>query len=372
MIRKILVFLTLAAGATSLARAHDPFDGEIRVIEHAGQLEVKMIFGLDAARAMLTQSGLAAREVAAMTRWSEDKTPRPLPVSVADRVIALSSGAEPLRAERVFGEPGESEVVITTLYPKPAAPSLHVRALYYERLVHMRTGVLTAGDDSEGKAVSFLLSREKHDVEIALSHQELSSAVSRARVEKITATFSEFLRLGIAHILTGIDHLLFLCALLLGMKRIRTGVGIISCFTVGHSVTLALAALGWIVIPARIVEPLIAASIMVVAIVNLVRRDVIADRYGMAAGFGLIHGFGFASALRETGIGANPSSMLGPLFAFNLGVEAGQLLVAAAVVPLLFLLRRRPVLSQYSTPAISAVVLLISGYWMIERTVFVR
>jgi len=88
--------------------------------------------------------------------------------------------------------------------------------------------------------------------------------------------------------------------------------------------------------------------------------------------FGLLHGFGFASALRETGLGGNGASIVMPLFAFNLGVEMGQLAVAAVVVPLLFWMRRAPAFARFATPTISTAVIVVSSYWFLERTVFNR
>ena len=90
----------------------------------------------------------------------------------------------------------------------------------------------------------------------------------------------------------------------------------------------------------------------------------------LAGGFGLVHGFGFAGALRETGLGTSGASLAVPLFSFNLGVEIGQLAVASVVGPLLFLLRKWPGFTRYGMPAISAVVILIGGYWLLQRTIF--
>jgi hypothetical protein len=145
--------------------------------------------------------------------------------------------------------------------------------------------------------------------------------------------------------------------------------GIISCFTLGHSVTLALAAWDLVRISPRIVEPLIALSIIVVAVENLVRKEAAADRYWMAGGFGLIHGFGFASVLSATGLGQSGAAMAVPLFSFNLGVELGQLAVMAVVVPLLFALRRWPAFERRGATVLSVAVIAMSSYWMWERVV---
>ena len=165
--------------------------------------------------------------------------------------------------------------------------------------------------------------------------------------------------------------LLFLCALLIGLRKLGPMLTVITCFTLAHSVTLALAAMELVNVSSRVIEPLIAASIIIVGIENLVRKEKQGDRYWMAVGFGLIHCFGFASALRETGLGRTGSEIALPLFSFNIGVEAGQLAVAAVVVPLLFLCRRSPGYVRWGPPAISMVVIALSAYWLLQRIFFV-
>src|SRR5262249_14209960 len=116
-------------------------------------------------------------------------------------------------------------------------------------------------------------------------------------------SFTQFVRLGVEHILTSFDHLLFLAALLIGVRKPAALLGIITCFTVAHSLTLALAALNIAVISPRIIEPLIAFSIILAGVENILRPNAVGERFFLAGGFGLIHGFGFAGALRETGLG---------------------------------------------------------------------
>lgn len=180
--------------------------------------------------------------------------------------------------------------------------------------------------------------------------------------------FLQFLRLGISHILTGYDHLLFLIALLAGCRSIRSMVAIITGFTVAHSLTLGLAAMDVVRLKSAVVEPLIAASIVWVGIENFFRKCTGKGRWQIASAFGLVHGFGFAGALREAGLGANGSSVWVPLFSFNLGVEIGQLAVAAIVLPLLLAVRKSPAGERYAMPALSALVILAGGWWLLERT----
>ena len=149
---------------------------------------------------------------------------------------------------------------------------------------------------------------------------------------------ASFVMLGIEHILTGWDHLLFLLVLLLRGGGWLSLLRIVTAFTLAHSVTLALAALDVITLPDRLVESVIALSIALVAAENLLFRSLVARRWLVSFGFGLVHGFGFSSVLRE--IGLPTQGLVLSLLGFNVGVELGQALVVAVALPALALLRR--------------------------------
>jgi hydrogenase/urease accessory protein HupE len=185
-----------------------------------------------------------------------------------------------------------------------------------------------------------------------------------------------FVPAGVEHILIGPDHVLFLVGLLLlggTMWRLAT---IVTAFTIGHSITLSLAALNVVSPPASLVEPAIALSIIFVGADNLLvqkdagpgARDI---RAWIAGVFGLVHGFGFASVLKEFGL---PATALGwSLFSFNLGVEIGQLLIVFAVaLGLRALYRRRPDVTRRVVIAGSVIVILAGGYWFVERVFLAR
>jgi len=195
---------------------------------------------------------------------------------------------------------------------------------------------------------------------------EPSAAVIAEAAEK-PQTFREFFTLGVEHILTGFDHLAFLLALLLLGSSLREAAKIITSFTVAHSITLALATFNVVNLPPSIVEPMIAVSIVYVGLENIFRRD-IQRRWLLTFAFGLIHGFGFASVLRELGIGGQGSGAIVPLLSFNLGVEAGQIAIAAVVLPLIWKLRQQAKFVIRYVPACSVLVAIAGGYWLIERT----
>jgi hydrogenase/urease accessory protein HupE len=177
----------------------------------------------------------------------------------------------------------------------------------------------------------------------------------------------EFLTLGIEHILTGYDHLLFLFALLVVCREVRSILAVITCFTIAHSMTLALATLDLLRVPGQIVEPLIAASIAYVGVENLLRGNAPKWRGLITFSFGLVHGLGFADALRELGINSGRFGIVLPLVGFNLGVELGQLSVAAAILPVLWRLRTKHWFVRQWVPVCSAAVAVVGSWWMLER-----
>jgi hypothetical protein len=174
--------------------------------------------------------------------------------------------------------------------------------------------------------------------------------------------------LGVEHILGGFDHLLFVISLLFLVGFQRRLVWTISAFTAAHSITLALSALGWVVLRPPPVEATIALSIMLVAGEALHTRPTLARRWPamVAFLFGLVHGLGFAGALKE--IGLPEDHLLVALLTFNVGVELGQLLTVAAAGLLFLLLRRLPVaaLAPSRTVALYGIGAL-AAYWSIER-----
>jgi hydrogenase/urease accessory protein HupE len=199
---------------------------------------------------------------------------------------------------------------------------------------------------------------------------QLDVAAAKPSAVPSSNSFTDFLLMGVKHIWTGYDHLLFLFGLLVVTRNFAASAKIITCFTVAHSITLAVATLDLVHIPSRIVEPLIAASIVYVGIENLVRGHEPKGRWLLTFAFGLIHGFGFASVLRELGVGVNGSGIAVPLISFNLGVELGQIVIAGVALPIIWKLRTNPGFVNRFVPAGSAVVVLLGSYWLVERVLF--
>ena len=218
----------------------------------------------------------------------------------------------------------------------------------------------------------------------AASGGAAGAAVSAAPPPAADGHAGSFIGEGVHHIVTGYDHLLFLLCLLLpsvlqrlpgpparwqavaGWRQALLPVAkTVTLFTLAHSVTLALAASGWVKLSPAFVEPAIAATIMLAALDNL-RPTLLRWRGWVTFGFGLIHGFGFAGVLGELQL---PVAQFGwALFQFNLGLELGQLALVLAVVPLLFALRQRPAYVPLVLRTGSALALAMALVWLVERT----
>ena len=275
----------------------------------------------------------------------------------------------------------------TTLSPDPAAPE---PALLFQarftcgpgaRVLHLRYDVLFDNDPYHASYVRLDVGEQPQDAD-----SQAAAAVFWDRQREISVDVHQpeplwrsallYLRLGVAHILTGADHLAFLMALLLATaarpgRAIRGAIGICSAFTVAHSITLALQVLRPGLVPTRWVEPAIAFSVAFVAVENLLPRPP-RGRLLLVFAFGLIHGLGFASALRE--IGLPRRGLVLALIAFNLGVELGQLLVVCLALPIFVAAARRNP-SRYERFGLrlgSAAVALLGLAWLVSRVAATR
>ncbi|MBK7826977.1 HupE/UreJ family protein [Nannocystis sp.] len=191
-----------------------------------------------------------------------------------------------------------------------------------------------------------------------------------APVARPAPSVRAYFEIGVEHILIGTDHLVFLLGLVVVGGRLRSLIAVVTAFTIGHSLSLALATLGvWRPDPG-FVEPAIALSIAYVGVENFLVADA-AGRWRITLPFGFIHGFGFAGVLAEIGV---PDGSVGAaLLLFNLGVEAGQLLVLALVLPLLAWLGARPAYQRARGPRwISAAIVVAGLFWFIQRVGFAQ
>ncbi len=436
---RLLTIWLLTGFLLQTALAHSPFESNARITIFTDHLEAAVTTGTGMAGELLQGTGIDP------TKPSGFGGIKAAP-EISQRIIGLEAAGQFIPAEsvKVLGDGLEAMLVVT--FPRPPAGSIKLSANYASQVPAGTVSALVVVDEQGRMIGSHLVTSGNNVMEFQLAANAPATVVAAGKSEtqnpesKIdqslltsaathntpaqTPSFLEYLKLGVHHIVTGYDHLLFLCGLLVGCKRIGPMLAIITCFTLAHSITLALAAMHVVALSPRIVEPIIAASIIFVGIENFRRGKVAAGilpavepgfqpggkdtanakraehsgvaqdltsspggkmppataarmaaatenvkaRCWLALGFGLIHGFGFAGALRETGLGNNTGSLVSALFSFNLGVELGQLIIAAIFLGALWQLRRFKPVAQYATPVISGIVIALGGWWLVERT----
>ncbi len=216
-----------------------------------------------------------------------------------------------------------------------------------------------------GSREKTLSSRKPVPMASASSHESGQNRVvpQQPAQKSFWSNVGQFILLGIEHILTGYDHIAFLLALIVIGLSIKEVLKIITAFTVAHSITLLLAATQVVSLNSRIVESVIAFSICYVALENLLKKEV-NYRWLLTFGFGLIHGFGFASVLQELIVGK--SNLLVSVVSFNLGVEIGQLMIFLVLLPILHLLKNK-IEFRKVTIGVSLAIFMLGFTWLIER-----
>ncbi len=379
---KFLLFVVIFL-FTRTIQAHSPFQSSTHLILNVATIEIALTVGEDGGKALLEGAPPDAFRVRSVGPSLE------LPKEYAARFYELSSGGVLMSPDKIEVRTDGLEFDVVLKYSRPARNALTVRAVFLDRLPAsgnssfvmtdeigniFSTKVLSAKDESVELTLPAIAALGTAFVETAgpapatnLVSPAPVATVNNAAPANTTLGPWDFLKLGIEHILTGYDHLLFLCGLLVACRQIRPMLAVITCFTLAHSLTLALSALDLVRISPLVTEPLIAATIVFVGVENFRGRVDTKTRCGLALGFGLIHGFGFATALRETGLGGTGMALAKPLFAFNLGVECGQLAVAAVFLPMLFVLRNNAWFERYGMQTISAMVVALGGFWMVQR-----
>lgn len=255
----------------------------------------------------------------------------------------------------------EDGVSLRAVYRCPTAPrSIAVEVALLEDLPfgHRHLAHFT-GSNGPSDAVLFQRSRSfSFDAAPGQASSEAPKASYRGKLS--------FFPMGIEHILTGYDHLVFLLGLVIIGGRLRSLLMVVTAFTLAHSITLAVAALGiWAPSP-RLVEPAIALSIAYVGVENFFVKNA-EERWRITFPFGLIHGFGFAGALRE--VAMPKADVPYALVLFNVGVEAGQLAVLALVLPLVYLARKNAWFRDQGVKVVSGVIAVAGVVWFVARVV---
>jgi hypothetical protein len=280
------------------------------------------------------------------------------------RVTVVADGAAcvPLPGTMTPPGPGRPSVTATVLYACPAPPrSLLLRDELFRELGRDHH-TLANIERPEGRE-ELVFDPDHREARIALA----GGLPDPAGDEAAESGPWPYFRMGVEHILTGFDHILFLLALMLRGGRLGSLLGIVTAFTLAHSVTLSLAVLHVASLPSRIVEPLIALSIAYVAFENMFFRRAPSRRWAVSFGFGLVHGFGFAGALLELGLPRG--SLVEALVFFNVGVEAGQAMILALLLPGLLWLSRLA-WERRAVAACSAVLFLAAIALFVDRALF--
>jgi hypothetical protein len=367
---RLLLWIALV-GATFTARAHRLSDGCLSITaegsEVAGRLDLPLrdlneILPLDPNGDGSVTWGELRQQTAAIHRLIKeritlDQTGQHLPLQFA-----------PLRVTEIAGEPAAS-VLFSAAWNSSETLGISYRLLFDADPQHR--GLLRWAQG--GDVSTFVFSPERTRFEHA------GSPTDSPRLSTSASSLIHYVAEGVHHIWIGYDHILFLLALLLpavlgqkespsnrdGLHRTSMRVlKVVTAFTVAHSITLALAAFGWVQLPSRLVETSIAASVAFAAANNLL--PFFRERgWAVAFGFGLIHGFGFAGVL--TDLDLPRQAFASALVGFNVGVELGQLAIVAVFLPVAYLLRESWLYRRVGVQFGSALIVLASLLWVAER-----
>ena len=377
--RPLLIWCIAVAvfvGGMGSASAHGGFENrtDVRIYQDRIDIFIRTSYGL--AWKILGDRAPATADEA------NKEIAKPLLAEAATHLFDLTADGKtmPPKSSACFFELNQ-DVAFKLTYARPAQWPLVLHARFFNLLGPLDSGTVSVFDQTDhpyqldiepiaGKVIS------ARNPTMSVSIEPAPVAAPAATIPtpppspaKEYPSFGQFVVLGIRHILTGYDHLLFLFALLLGCRSLRPMLVIVTAFTLAHSLTLALATFQFVNLPSRWVESFIALSIVYVGVENLIYKGAAKRREWLTFAFGLVHGLGFAGVLKDIGLGAGGKSILPPLLAFNLGVETGQLALVLLALPLLIQLRKSATFARLGTPALSAVVVLLGSVWLIQRAI---
>lgn len=355
----IFLFFQLTSGL-----AHPPGLSSAEVTLTTQGLKTKITFAVQDIEAFVPMDSDLDAEVTALER---DAAKSEIVRLVANEISVLIDGhsIQAVTPGSVTFD-NQNNTIVDLMFTGMPVSSVTIESKFLSRLPSGHKQYVTIKSNDGNELGKKMLTQQATSLKVALNNLSAQTEVK----DTSSSTFADFLKLGVEHILTGYDHLLFLFSLLVVTRSFWPAVKIITFFTIAHSITLALAGLDRVDIPSSIVEPLIAVTIIYVGLENIFKGDNVSTKHRcvLTFFFGLIHGFGFASVLREMGISSIETGILVPLFAFNMGVELGQITVATIVLPLLWWIHRQEKLNQKLVPVGSVLTCMAGGYWLIERT----
>ena len=359
-VRLTLVLLLALTGYASEGAAHQMNLTNARLqLKPSGTVELELaIKASDLDRALGTR--LHAEQTATVDRERLNGASDRIAAYVTSHAVIEARGGAPCRPSAVRLEPDGDGIVARTHW---ACAGVAGDLVY-------RSTVLIDVDPAARQVVVITASSESSQALLDASHDEVRLAAPALLLKVI----HRYIVAGIEHIFLGYDHIAFLLGIVLWAQRLWPVIKMVTAFTIAHSITLSLAALQIVVVPSTIIEPAIAASIIYVSLENFFSRSV-DKRWRDTFAFGLIHGFGFASALQEFGL--PPGAVVPALGAFNLGVEIGQVAMVSIVIPALIgadrvisaISGKKPARMAPVVYGLSAGIAGLGLYWFIQRTV---
>jgi hypothetical protein len=361
MVERLLVVLALLVSTAAFAHPLDLGYLEIKSVQGGAHFEVAFELNPQAAENFSRLPGGFSNE-----ERTVGNTGRLFQSTLGSRKI-LSDGqaCEWSQPSAHFAGVQQIRITAQALCPKRPMDTLALNLDFLKNA--SRTYQILGKLVIEGNEQTFLAEPGNRDIQLRMSSAprlRFMEFVSMG-VRHIGATPGEWRDQNGFHLPDGIDHILFLLALILGggasfWRILKTATG----FTVGHSITLSLASLGLVHLPGRIVESAIALSIVFVAAEALFQKSA-RSRWRVAALFGLVHGFGFATALEKLHL--ERAQLLPALLGFNLGVEAGQAVIIVLILPVIYLATQRPVFYRYAVQGGAAVIGIAGSWWFIQR-----
>jgi hypothetical protein len=360
LLRRLILGLTLLLAAVPVAWAHDPLFIEATVTVDGESVTVTIT-----TRQAVVRSGINERGAAFASRQEFDQ----LDLRVAQWLLegtALSADGQPVALGYLGADDGPLAeplpLRLTGALPKGTRKLTLTLSLMkrLDGMFNVLDNVRLAGPATQAVTVGC---GQPAELDLAPDRQTTSGD---AQPPASVGTFPEFVRLGFLHIVPeGIDHILFVLGLFLLSPKLKPLLTQVTAFTVAHSLTLGLSLAGIFTLPSRIVEPLIAASIAVVALENTLSERLRPGRWMIVFAFGLVHGLGFAGALKNLRL--PPGMILKPLIGFNLGVELGQLSVIAAAATLTWWCWKRPWYRRVVVVPASLLIAAVGLFWAIQR-----
>lgn len=348
---KLLIALAIAHSITFLANAHESPTSYLEIDSQQNGLVVSLV-----ASAPDLTHGFSDLVPAGLL---QETTLHKVQDRIAEMILtrfSIATTAGPLVGKLVATEaiPSKEDVRLVFNFPAPVGsePLSITCALFPYDSRHQTFLTLT----DNGKLI----------------HQEtftgppVAKQVLRGEVRNAWIVAWEFIKQGVHHIFIGVDHILFIVGLLLLGGTLRRLLSIVTAFTIAHSITLVLATLQILTPPSKLVESLIALSIVIVGAHAYLHRGKADHRLWLAFALGLLHGFGFASVLQE--INLPTTAFVTSLASFNIGVELGQAAIILLCVPLLRILKNRlPRLSHHVLASAALAIVFVGSYWFIER-----